>query len=70
MIPIDDVVVPIPLARLEGRVLELEGTLPGSRLGRGLVLGEWKLADVVIPGAEKMDRLDGGGDTEGEGELL
>ena len=28
VVPIDDVVVPVPLAGLEGAVLELEGALP------------------------------------------
>ena len=70
MVSINDVVVPIALAGLKGRVLELEGALPGTRLGRGLVLGERELADVVVPGAEEMNCLDGGGNAEGKGELL
>jgi len=65
VVPIDDVVVPVALAGLEGRLLEAEGTLPGA-LGGALVLGERELAAVVVPGAEKVDGLDTGGDAEGE----
>jgi hypothetical protein len=69
VVAVDDVVVPVALASLEGRVLELEGALPRARLGRGLVLGKGDLADVVVPGAEQVDGLDTGGDAEREGEL-
>lgn len=69
VVPVNDVVVPVSLARLEGGVLEAKGALPGARLGRRLVLGEWELPDVVVPGAEEMDGLDAGGDAKGEGKL-
>jgi hypothetical protein len=67
VVAINDVVVPVALAGLEGRGLEPEGALPG--LGGRLVLGKGKLADVVVPRAEEMDGLDAGGDAEGEAEL-
>ena len=67
MVPIDDVVVPVALAGLEGGGLEPECALPG--LGGRLVLGKGELADVVVPRAEEMDGLDAGGDAEGEAEL-
>jgi len=58
VVAIDDVVVPVSLAGLESGTLELEGTLPATGLGRTLILGERKLAGVVVPRAEKMDSLD------------
>jgi hypothetical protein len=42
-------VVPVALAGLEHGALELERALPCAGLGRGLVLGEGKLAGVVVP---------------------
>lgn len=69
VVAIDDVVVPVSLTGLEGRVLEAEGALPRSGLGGSLVLGERKLAVIAVPGAEKMNGLDTGGDAEREGEL-
>jgi len=69
VVAIDDVVVPVALTGLESAVLELEGALPGARLGGRLVLGEWELSDVVVPRAEKVDGLDAGGDAEGERQL-
>lgn len=66
MVAVDDVVVPVSLASLEGRVLESEGTLPGAGLGGRLVLGERELTDVVVPGAEKVDGLDARRDAERE----
>lgn len=69
MVAIDDVVVPVSLASLKGGVLESKSTLPGARLGGGLVPGERELADVAVPGAEKMDRLDAGRDAKREREL-
>jgi len=65
VVAVDDVVVPVALASLESRVLETESALPRS-LGGRLVLGEGELADVVVPGAEEVDRLDTGGDAERE----
>jgi len=69
VVAIDDVVVPVALAGLEGGLGEAESTLPGARLGRGLVLGKGKLALVAVPRSEKVDSLDAGGDAEGEREL-
>jgi hypothetical protein len=68
VVPIDDVVVPVARAGLEGSLLEAEGALPGA-LGGRLVLGERELAAVVVPRAEEVDGLDAGRDTEGEREL-
>jgi hypothetical protein len=70
MVAIDDVVVPVSLARLEGRILEAKGTLPGTGLGGSLVLGERELTNVVVPRAEKMNGLDAGRDAERERELM
>lgn len=67
VVAIDDVVVPVSLASLKSGVLESKGTLPGARLGRGLVLGERELANIAVPRAEKMDGLDAGRDAEREG---
>lgn len=66
VVAIDDVVVPVALAGFESRGLEAESSLPGAGLGRRLVLGEGKLALVPVPGAEKMNGLDTGGDAERE----
>jgi len=66
VVAIDDVVVPVALAGLEGGGLEAESALPGAGLGRRLVLGEGKLALVTVPGAEQVDGLDTGGDAERE----
>lgn len=66
VVAVDDVVVPVSLASLEGGVLELEGTLPcGAGLGV-LVLGKGELADVVVPRAEKVDGLDARRDAKRE----
>ena len=62
-------VVPVALAGLEHGALKLERALPCAGLGRGLVLGERKLAGVVVPRAEEMDGLDGGGSAKIETEL-
>ena len=69
VVAVDDVVVPVALARLQGRAGEAESALPRAGLGRGLVLGEGKLSGVVVPRAEEMDRLDAGGDAKREREL-
>ena len=69
VIPVDDVVVPIAAPRLQHGALELERALPRAGLGRVLVLGERQLPGVVVPGAEEVDGLDGGGGAEGEAEL-
>jgi hypothetical protein len=49
VVTINDIVIPVTLTSLEGGTLESEGTLPGTRLGGGLVLGERKLTSIVIP---------------------
>jgi hypothetical protein len=66
VVAIDDEVVPVSLASLERRVLEAKGTLPRAGLGRGLVLGEGELANVVVPRAQEVDGLDTGGEADGE----
>lgn len=69
MVAVDDVVVPVALAGLDGAGGEAESALPRTRLGRRLVLGERELVGVVVPGSEKMDGLDTGRNTEREGLL-
>ena len=61
MVSIDDVVIPVSLARLEGRRLESEGSFPTTGLGRCFILGEGKLSGVIVPRTEKMNGLDPGG---------
>lgn len=60
-------VVPVALTLLQGGALEPEGTLPSARLGG--VLGERKLAGIVVPRTEKVDSLDIRGSAKGEGQL-
>lgn len=67
VVAIDDVVIPVSLALLEGHALEAESTLPPASLGR--VLGKRELAGVVVPGTEQVDGLAVGGGAEGEVEL-
>jgi hypothetical protein len=69
VVAVDDVVVPVSLASFQSRVLEAESSLPRTRLGRSLVLGERELADVVVPRAQKMDGLDARRDAERKREL-
>lgn len=69
MVTVDDVVIPVSLASLKGRVLEAESSLPGTRLGRRLVLGERELTNVVVPRAEKVHGLDARGDAKRERKL-
>jgi hypothetical protein len=69
MIAINDVVIPVSLSRLEGSTLESERAFPGSRLGRGLVLGKRKLAGVIVPRTEKMYGLDARGCAQRERKL-
>lgn len=69
MVTVDDVVIPVSLAGLKGRVLEAECSLPGTRLGRRLVLGERELTNVVVPRAEKMYGLNARGDAKRERKL-
>jgi hypothetical protein len=67
MVAVNDVVVPVALTLLEGGSLEAESSLPAAGLGG--VLGEGKLAVVVVPRTEKVDCLAVGGSAEGEVEL-
>jgi hypothetical protein len=69
VVPIDDVVVPVALAGLEGSVLEAESALPRARLGRSLVLGQGELTNIVVPGTEKVNGLDARRDAERERHL-
>jgi hypothetical protein len=65
VVAVDDVVVPVALASLDGGGLEAEGALPRT-LGRALVLGKGELTSVAVPGTEKVDGLDARRNTEGE----
>jgi hypothetical protein len=49
VVSVDDVVIPISLTWLECGTLESECTLPRTGLGGSLILGQRKLAGVVIP---------------------
>ena len=71
MVAVDDVVVPVAGAELEGvGALEAEGALPRTGLGVSVLeLGERELVLVVVPGAEEVDGLDVGGGAQVEGEL-
>jgi hypothetical protein len=67
VVAVDDVVVPVALALLEGGTVELEAAGPSTRLL--LVLGERELALVAVPGSEKVDGLAVGGSAESEVKL-
>lgn len=67
VVTVDDVVVPVALALLEGSTLELEAADPTTGLLG--VLGKGKLALVTVPGTEKVDGLAVGGSAEGEVKL-
>jgi hypothetical protein len=67
VVAVNDVVVPVPLALLQGGALELEASQPAAALLG--VLGEGKLARVVVPRAEQVDRLAVAGSAESEVEL-
>jgi len=67
VVAIDDVVVPVALALLQGLALEAESTLPATSFGG--ILGERELAVVVVPGSEKVHRLAVGRSAESEVEL-
>jgi len=69
MVTIDDVVVPVALAGLDGVGTEAESALPRTRLGRAPVLGKRELAGVVVPRPKKMDRLDARRNAKREREL-
>jgi len=66
MIAIHDVVIPVPRTWLKRSTGKLEGASPSSGLRR--VSREWKLAGVVVPGAEKVDCLDVGRGAKSERE--
>lgn len=59
-------VVPVSLTLLEHGTLKLERSLPRATLAGVLILSKRKLASVIIPGAQKVDGLDGGGGAEVE----
>ena len=67
VVAVDDVVVPVALALLEGGALEAESALPST--GLGSILRKRKLTIVVVPRAEKVDSLAVGGGAEGEVQL-
>lgn len=67
VVAVNDVVVPVALALLQGLALEAESALPAS--GFGGILGERELTVVVVPGAEQVDGLAVGGSAESEVEL-
>ena len=67
VVAVDDVVIPVALALLEGGGREAEGTLPPTGLVG--ILGKGKLAVVVVPGTEKVDSLAVGGGAEAEVKL-
>jgi len=69
MVAVDDVVVPVALAGLEGGALEAESAFPRAGLGRGLVLGQGELPGVAVPRTEEVDGLDAGGNAERERQL-
>jgi hypothetical protein len=68
MVAIDNIIVPVSLARLDGS-LEAESSLPAAGLGWCLVLGEGELTAIVVPRAKKVDSLDAGGDAKRERKL-
>lgn len=67
VIAIDNVVIPVSLALLEGRALETECAFPSA--GLGCVLGKRQLSIVIVPRAKQMDRLAVCRRTKGEVEL-
>jgi hypothetical protein len=67
VVAVNDVVVPVALALLQGLALEAESALPATSLVG--IFGERELAVVVVPGAEQVDGLAVGGSAESEVEL-
>ena len=67
VVAVNDVVVPVALALLQGLALEAESALPATSLVG--ILGERELSVVVVPGAEQVDGLAVGGSAESEVEL-
>jgi hypothetical protein len=66
-VAIDDVVVPVSLAGLQSRSLELECSFPAA-LARVTILCEGELSGVVVPRAKQVDGL-GTGIAKSEAEL-
>nr|POE79758.1 hypothetical protein CFP56_07823 [Quercus suber] len=67
VVAVDDVVVPVALALLEGGAGEAELALPGAGLAG--VLGEGELAVVAVPVADQVNGLAGSSGAEGKVEL-
>lgn len=67
VVAVDDVVVPVALALLQGLSLEAKGALPAT--GLVSILGERKLAVVVVPRTKEVDGLAVSRSAEGEVEL-
>lgn len=67
VIAVDNVVVPVSLALLECRPLEPESSFPTARFTR--VLGQRKLAAVIVPRPDQVHGLTVGRGSEGEVEL-
>jgi hypothetical protein len=67
VVTIDDVVVPVAGALLQGSTLEFERASPATGLLG--VLGKGKLTLIAVPGAEQVHGLAVGGSAEGEVEL-
>jgi hypothetical protein len=68
VVPIDNVVVPVSLTRLQSFALEAERAFPRPGLG-GPVMRKGKLSGVVVPGTDKMYGFDSRGGTEVETDL-
>jgi hypothetical protein len=58
VVPIDDVVVPVSLARLESIALEAKGAFPRAGFLGRRVMRKGKLSGVVVPGSDQMYSLD------------
>lgn len=59
-VAVDDVVVPVSLAQLQGRASEPKVSPPRSRFGGPGILGEGELVLVVIPRTKQVDGPDVG----------
>jgi hypothetical protein len=62
VIAVEDIVVPVALALLDQGALEAKGALEAAGLGG--VLGQGKLACIVVPRADEVDGLAVGGSAE------
>ncbi len=60
-------VVPVALALLQRRTRKFKRPFPSPSLGG--VLGQRKLAGIIVPRANEMGRLDIGGGAESEAKL-